>query len=119
MTESGRAFRMQCEDDGRGLTPDNLRKTAVAEGNHFPGRRPALSDQEAMMLVFRSGFSTAKDVTRDAGRGVGMDVIAEIAARLGGRISLNSEVGKNMKLSLSFRRGRARPASSRPEGGEF
>ena len=58
----------------------------------------ALSDQEAMMLVFRSGFSTAKDVTRDAGRGVGMDVIAEIAARLGGRISLNSEIGKNMKL---------------------
>jgi chemotaxis protein histidine kinase CheA len=31
-----------------------------------------------------------------------MDVIAEIAARLGGRISLNSEIGKNMKLSLSF-----------------
>ena len=49
-----------------------------------------------------SGFSTARDVTKDAGRGVGMDVIAEIAARLGGRISLNSEIGKNMRLSLSF-----------------
>ncbi len=32
MTESGRAFRMQCEDDGRGLTPDKLRKTAVTKG---------------------------------------------------------------------------------------
>jgi two-component system chemotaxis sensor kinase CheA len=102
MTESGRAFRMQCEDDGRGLTPDSLRKTAVAKGIISQADAQALSDQEAMMLVFRSGFSTAKDVTRDAGRGVGMDVIAEIAARLGGRISLNSEIGKNMKLSLSF-----------------
>jgi len=102
MVEGGRAFRMQCEDDGRGLTPDKLRKTAVAKGIISQADATALSDQEAMMLVFRSGFSTAKDVTRDAGRGVGMDVIAEIAARLGGRISLNSEIGKNMKLSLSF-----------------
>jgi two-component system chemotaxis sensor kinase CheA len=102
MTDGGRAFRMMCEDDGRGLTPEKLRKTAVAKGIISQNDAAALSDQEAMMLVFRSGFSTAKDVTRDAGRGVGMDVIAEIAARLGGRISLNSEIGKNMKLSLSF-----------------
>ena len=100
--ENGRAFRMQCEDDGRGLTPDKLRKTAVTKGIISQNDAQALSDQEAMMLVFRSGFSTAANVTRDAGRGVGMDVIAEIAARLGGRISLNSEIGKNMKLSLSF-----------------
>jgi len=102
MVEGGRAFRMQCEDDGRGLTPEKLRKTAVTKGLISQNDAQALTDQEAMMLVFRSGFSTAKEVTRDAGRGVGMDVIAEIAARLGGRISLNSEIGKNMKLSLSF-----------------
>ncbi|HEU5137084.1 MAG TPA: ATP-binding protein [Steroidobacteraceae bacterium] len=110
MTESGRAFRMQCEDDGRGLTPDKLRRTAVTKGIISQHDAAALSDQEAMMLVFRSGFSTATGVTRDAGRGVGMDVIAEIAARLGGRISLNSEVGKNMRLSLSF------PASTSAAG---
>src|SRR3982751_1341563 len=102
MVENGRAFRMQCEDDGRGLTPDKLRKTAVTKGIVTEQDGAALSDQEALILVFRSGLSTANDVTRDAGRGVGMDVIAEIAARLGGRISLNSEIGKNMKLSLSF-----------------
>jgi len=102
MVENGRAFRMQCEDDGRGLTPDKLRTTAVTKGIISQQDASSLSDQEAMMLVFRSGFSTASGVTRDAGRGVGMDVIAEIAARLGGRISLNSESGKNMRLSLSF-----------------
>jgi two-component system chemotaxis sensor kinase CheA len=102
MVENGRAFRMQCEDDGRGLTADKLRKTAVTKGIISQNDAASLSDQEAMMLVFRSGFSTASGVTRDAGRGVGMDVIAEIAARLGGRISLNSESGKNMRLSLSF-----------------
>jgi chemotaxis protein histidine kinase CheA len=102
IVENGRAFRMQCEDDGRGLTPDKLRKTAVTKGIISQQDATSLSDQEAMMLVFRSGFSTASGVTRDAGRGVGMDVIAEIAARLGGRISLNSESGKNMRLSLSF-----------------
>jgi two-component system chemotaxis sensor kinase CheA len=102
LVEGGRAFRMTCEDDGRGLTPEKLRQTAVTKGIISQHDATALSDQEAMMLVFRSGFSTANEVTRDAGRGVGMDVIAEIAARLGGRISLNSEIGKNLKLSLSF-----------------
>jgi two-component system, chemotaxis family, sensor kinase CheA len=102
LVENGRAFRMTCEDDGRGLTPEKLRTTAISKGIISQNDAHALSDQEAMMLVFRSGFSTANEVTRDAGRGVGMDVIAEIAARLGGRISLNSEIGKNMKLSLSF-----------------
>jgi two-component system, chemotaxis family, sensor kinase CheA len=102
IVEGGRAFRMTCEDDGRGLTPEKLRTTAITKGIISQNDATALSDQEAMMLVFRSGFSTANEVTRDAGRGVGMDVIAEIAARLGGRISLNSEIGKNMKLSLSF-----------------
>jgi HPt (histidine-containing phosphotransfer) domain-containing protein len=107
MVENGRAFRMMCEDDGRGLTPEKLRKTAVAKGIISQTDASALSDQEAMMLVFRSGFSTAGSVTKDAGRGVGMDVIAEIAARLGGRISLNSEIGKNMRLSLSFPAGQS------------
>src|SRR6185503_4399713 len=110
LVEGGRAFRMTCEDDGRGLTPEKLRKTAVTKGIINQNDAAALSDQEAMMLVFRSGFSTANEVTRDAGRGVGMDVIAEIAARLGGRISLNSDIGKNMKLSLSF------PAQQRAAG---
>src|SRR5689334_17872505 len=32
LVEGGRAFRMTCEDDGRGLTPDKLRKTAVTKG---------------------------------------------------------------------------------------
>ena len=100
MVENGRAFRMQCEDDGRGLTPDKLRKTAVTKGIISQKDAASLSDQEAMMLVFRSGFSTASGVTRDAGRGVGMDVIAEIAARLGGRISLNSESRQEHALVL-------------------
>ena len=59
MVENGRAFRMTCEDDGRGLTPDKLRKTAVTKGIISQNDAAALSDQEAMMLVFRSGFSTA------------------------------------------------------------
>ena len=60
IVENGRAFRMMCEDDGRGLTPEKLRKTAVSKGIISQNDAAALSDQEAMMLVFRSGFSTAK-----------------------------------------------------------
>jgi hypothetical protein len=44
------------------------RKTAVTKGIISQQDASSLSDQEAMMLVFRSGFSTASGVTRDAGR---------------------------------------------------
>src|SRR6185295_708814 len=46
MVEGGRAFRMTCEDDGRGLTPDKLRKTAVTKGIINQNDAAALSDQE-------------------------------------------------------------------------
>ena len=39
MVENGRAFRMQCEDDGRGLTPGEAPQDRGRQGNHFPERR--------------------------------------------------------------------------------
>ncbi len=35
-----------------------------------------MDTRAAMALIFRPGFSTQEEVTMDAGRGVGMDVVA-------------------------------------------
>ena len=92
-TPSGLAFTFR--DDGRGLDPTFIREKAVERKLVSPKAAAAMSDQQVVALIFRSGFSTSDDATTDSGRGVGMNVIKEIVVdRFGGRLTLNSDPGK-------------------------
>ena len=53
-----------------------------------PGRQ--LSDEDAMQLILEPGFSTAGSITQQAGRGVGMDVVATEIKRLGGALHMET-----------------------------
>jgi chemotaxis protein histidine kinase CheA len=54
----------------------------------------------AMALIFRSGFSTQEEVSMDAGRGVGMDVVARSVHQLGGKISLSTKSGQYTRFKI-------------------
>ena len=60
-------------DDGRGL--DYARIRARAEENGLLAAGAKLPDAELVQLLFHPGFSTAREVTKLSGRGVGMDVV--------------------------------------------
>lgn len=85
-------------DDGRGLDVAAIRRKALDLG--FIDRDMALTDEEAMQFILRSGFSTADQLTQAAGRGIGMDVVASQVARLGGTLSISSERGKGTTFTL-------------------
>lgn len=85
-------------DDGRGLDVAAIRRKALDLG--FIDRDMALTDEEAMQFILRSGFSTADQLTQAAGRGIGMDVVASQVARLGGTLSIASERGKGTTFTL-------------------
>ena len=68
-------------DDGRGLDVAAIRRKAVELG--FVTRDASLTDEEAMQFILRSGFSTADQLTQAAGRGIGMDVVANQVAKRG------------------------------------
>ena len=73
---AGNSVVIEVRDDGRGIDPAALRASAVAQGPH--GRRraaDALSDEQALELIFLPGFSTAAETTDVSGRGVGMDAV--------------------------------------------
>jgi two-component system chemotaxis sensor kinase CheA len=53
-------------------------------------------------LIFVPGFSTAEIVSDISGRGVGMDVVRRNIQDVGGRISLKSERGRGMILTLAL-----------------
>ena len=85
-------------DDGRGLDVAAIRAKAIELG--FVNRETSLTDEEAMQFILRSGFSTADQLTQAAGRGIGMDVVANQVAKLGGTLSIGSVRGKGTTFTL-------------------
>ena len=89
-------------DDGAGLDVDSIRRKAYELELLTPDSK--VSDEEIMDLVLKPGFSTASAVTQSAGRGVGMDVVANEVKKLGGSLRISSVTGQgtNFTVRLPF-----------------
>jgi two-component system chemotaxis sensor kinase CheA len=63
-----------------------------------------MTDAETVELIFAPGFSTAAAVTDVSGRGVGMDVVRSAIARMGGQVTVTSQLtrGTNVRFMLPF-----------------
>jgi chemosensory pili system protein ChpA (sensor histidine kinase/response regulator) len=85
-------------DDGAGMDPAQLRECAVAQG--LVAADAVLSRDEILSLTLRPGFSTAAEVTQDAGRGVGLDVVNTQVAALDGELELSSEPGQGVRFRV-------------------
>jgi chemotaxis protein histidine kinase CheA len=78
-------------DDGRGIDPEIMREAALRKGLDVDV--DALSDEEALGLIFHKGFSTAKSLSQVSGRGVGMDIVLSELQQMGGDVRIESESG--------------------------
>jgi two-component system chemotaxis sensor kinase CheA len=101
ISSGGLNLLMEVSDDGRGVSLDKVRKTAVARGLISPADAERLSDKEALGLILRPGFSTREKVTDRSGRGVGLDVVASRVREMGGSLSLANMPGEGFKISLT------------------
>ncbi|UQZ89931.1 hypothetical protein C4J81_12205 [Deltaproteobacteria bacterium Smac51] len=95
-------FYLVVEDDGKGIDPDLMRAVAVDKGYMNETQAAALTEKEAIGLIFGAGFSTAKAITDVSGRGVGMDVVRTNINALNGSISVDSAVGKGTTITLKI-----------------
>ncbi|WP_460758728.1 response regulator [Lysobacter fragariae] len=89
---------LDVSDDGAGLNRDAIRKRGEERGLVRQGA--VISDTDLDMLIFEPGFSTADEVSRLSGRGVGMDVVASEVRQLGGTIDIVSTPGKGARFIL-------------------
>lgn len=94
----GSQLAIEVRDDGQGLNYAAIRKTAIERG--LMAADAELRDQEVAMFIFEAGFSTAREVTQAAGRGVGMDVVASEVKQLGGALELSSEAGQGARFVI-------------------
>ncbi len=96
---SGRIV-LEVSDDGGGINRARVKEKAIENGVIAPDAQ--LSDDEIDNLIFLPGFSTAAKVSDISGRGVGMDVVRQSVAALGGRISITSRPGLGSTFTLSL-----------------
>ncbi|HEX7731949.1 MAG TPA: response regulator, partial [Rhodanobacter sp.] len=89
---------VRVSDDGRGLDREAIRQRGVERGLVRADAR--LSDDQVLALITQPGFSTAGTVTQLAGRGVGMDVVANEIKQLGGSLAIESQPGQGTTFVL-------------------
>jgi two-component system chemotaxis sensor kinase CheA len=93
---------IEIEDDGAGIDPNKIRRKAVEKGLLTAEQANALSDRDALLLIFQPGFSTAEKVTNISGRGVGMDVVKTNIEKIGGTVELQSTVNMGSVVKIKI-----------------
>ncbi|MBU6476295.1 MAG: Hpt domain-containing protein [Xanthomonadaceae bacterium] len=94
----GTEVLVRVSDDGAGFDRDAIRAKAIERGLLKPD--VPVSDSELFGFVLQTGFSTAGEVSQLAGRGVGMDVVANEIRQLGGSLAIESEHGKGTTFNI-------------------
>src|ERR1700722_4836126 len=69
-------YKLIAEDDGQGLSTEKIKQAALKKGFVTPEKAAALDAKQVFSLLFQPGFSTVENATKDAGRGVGMNLMA-------------------------------------------
>jgi chemosensory pili system protein ChpA (sensor histidine kinase/response regulator) len=89
---------LQVSDDGGGINREAVRARAIERG--LIRADAVLGDSDLDVLILEPGFSTAETVSRLAGRGVGMDVVASEVRQLGGSLDIASTPGQGTTFTL-------------------
>ncbi|VXB94580.1 conserved hypothetical protein [Luteimonas sp. 9C] len=89
---------LEVGDDGAGLDRAAIRRRAEERGLLQANADVTEFDLDA--LILQPGFSTATEVSRLAGRGVGMDVVASEVRQLGGTFDIRSRDGAGTTFTL-------------------
>jgi two-component system chemotaxis sensor kinase CheA len=96
----GEGYELVFEDDGAGIATEALKAAAVRKALISEEEARVMDTRAAMALIFRPGFSTQEDVSMDAGRGVGMDVVARSVYALGGKIGVSTHPGRFTRFKI-------------------
>src|ERR1700676_3092960 len=97
-------YKLIVEDDGQGLSTERIKEAAVKKGFITPERAQTMDTKQVFSLLFQPGFSTVETATKDAGRGVGMNLIADLTNQMGERVCVPPTAGKFTRLTMTLPR---------------
>jgi two-component system chemotaxis sensor kinase CheA len=96
--QQGNSVVLDVTDDGRGIDPELVRKSAVKR--NLIAQHDPFDQQRAYEMLFTPGFSTAAAVSEISGRGVGLDVVKKNLQELKGSIDILSVPGEGTTFRI-------------------
>ncbi|HTL90335.1 MAG TPA: chemotaxis protein CheA [Leptolyngbya sp.] len=96
---SGRVV-LELWDDGAGIDVDQIKARSQQLGLISATQAASMRDRDALDLIFLPGFSTATEVTRLSGRGVGLDVVRRNLESVNGTVEVESKIGQGTVFRL-------------------
>jgi chemotaxis protein histidine kinase CheA len=106
----GPKVRLVIADDGAGIDVPRVIQQAVAVGLVDAASAAGMGKAEALRLLFSPGFSTRQQVSEISGRGIGLDVVANVVNRVGGEVFVETEARRGTTFTVEVpvaRRGEA------------
>lgn len=88
------------QDDGAGINPQLIKKRLKEQGMMSTSVIEKLSDEDVLMMITLPGFSLSEQVTKRAGRGIGMNVVKNKIDAIGGWFSIKSTLDKGTTFML-------------------
>jgi len=98
----GDFVNIKCHDDGRGLDPAKIKNIAKKKNILDSKTIDEMSDNEAINLIFATGFSTVDNISELAGRGIGMDIVKNTISNIGGFFNIDSVVEKYTSFVITL-----------------
>ncbi|MBQ3061962.1 MAG: chemotaxis protein CheA [Lachnospiraceae bacterium] len=98
--QEGNNVIIEVVDDGGGVNVDKVKAKAIATGVITQEQADAMTDKEAVDLLFRPSFSTADKISDVSGRGVGLDVVKSKIESLGGDVECHSTLGVGSRFII-------------------
>ena len=85
-------------DDGRGIEVAEVANAAARQG--IVNGPEDLSEDQALRLIFRPGFSTSAEASDLSGRGVGLEIVDRAMSQTGGEVRLSSRPGEGATFAM-------------------
>jgi two-component system chemotaxis sensor kinase CheA len=95
-------YKFSVEDDGQGLATERIKEVALEKGFVTQEQADGLDAKQIYSLLFKAGFSTVENATKDAGRGVGMNLVADLMHEVGGRVGVATARGRFTRLTVTL-----------------
>jgi two-component system chemotaxis sensor kinase CheA len=99
VSRHGHRVSFRCLDDGAGVDLEGVRSALQRKGT-LPRGAERLGPAQLLQLLLKGGITTSGTVTELSGRGIGLDVVREVAERLGGDVSVQTAKAKGTTLEL-------------------
>lgn len=93
---------IKIEDDGAGIDAEKVKAKAIERGFIDAAEANEMAESELIKLIFKPGFSMAREVTEISGRGVGMDVVFSNLSQLGGTIDIHSKLNVGTTITIKL-----------------